>query len=236
MVSYLIDDSSKVKIVKKTPDVQLLSPENNYMFKRFVSTGIVILFITIGIMIIFGFMSVLPYGTEEGNIGKVMLNVGYLLTVIVTSFLVIYNSIGTPWLIRTLSYEITEDALIVRRGRITKVEIFVPYRTITNIGIVKGPIDRLFHIGHINIETAGTALGFSGKLGVDQYIEGLNDGDLKETYDFIYSKMKKLKDVYSTTTEEISIEKENEKEVSLVEVIQELITEIKDLKRTIQDL
>jgi membrane protein YdbS with pleckstrin-like domain len=232
VVSYLIDDSSKVKIVKKTPDVQLLSPENNYMFKRFVSTGIVILFITIGIMIIFGFMSVLPYGTEEGNIGKVMLNVGYLLTVIVTSFLVIYNSIGTPWLIRTLSYEITEDALIVRRGRITKVEIFVPYRTITNIGIVKGPIDRLFHIGHINIETAGTALGFSGKLGVDQYIEGLNDGDLKETYDFIYSKMKKLKDVYSTTTEEISIEKE----VSLVEVIQELITEIKDLKRTIEDL
>ena len=225
-----------VKIVNKTPDVQLLSPGNNYMFKRFVSTGIVILFITIGIMIIFGFMSVLPYGTEEGNIGKVMLNVGYLLTVIVTSFLVIYNSIGTPWLIRTLSYEITEDALIVRRGRITKVEIFVPYRTITNIGIVKGPIDRLFHIGHINIETAGTALGFSGKLGVDQYIEGLNDGDLKETYDFIYSKMKKLKDVYSTTTEEISIEKENEKEVSLVEVIQELITEIKDLKRTIEDL
>ncbi len=233
MVSSLNDDSSKVKSVNKTPDVQLLSPGNNYLFKRFVSTGIVILFITIGLMIIFGFMSVLPYGTEGGNIGKVILDVGYLITVIVTSFLIIYNSIGTPWLIRTLSYEITEDALIVRRGRITKVEIFVPYRTITNIGIVKGPIDRLFHIGHINIETAGTALGFSGKLGVDQYIEGLNDGDLKETYDFIYSKMKKLKDVYSTMTEEISNEKE---EVSLVEVIQELVTEIKDLKRTIEDL
>ena len=233
MVSSLIDDSSKVKIVNKTPDVQLLSPGNNYMFKRFVSIGIVIIFITIGLMIIFGFMSVLPYGTEEGNIGKVILDVGFLITVIITSFLIIYNSIGTPWLIRTLSYEITEDALIVRRGRITKVEIFVPYRTITNIGIVKGPIDRLFHIGHINIETAGTALGFSGKLGVDQYIEGLNDGDLKKTYDFIYSKMKKLKDVYSTMTEEISNEKE---EVSLVEVIQELVTEIKDLKRTIEDL
>ena len=166
-------------------------------------------------------------------LGKVILDVGFLITVIITSFLIIYNSIGTPWLIRTLSYEITEDALIVRRGRITKVEIFVPYRTITNIGIVKGPIDRLFHIGHINIETAGTALGLSGKLGVDQYIEGLKDEDLKKTYDFIYSKMKKLKDVYSTMTEEISSEKE---EVSLVEVIQELVTEIKDLKRTIEDL
>ncbi len=233
MVSSLINDSSKVKIVNKTPDVQLLSPGNNYILKRFVSIGIVILFITIGIMIIFGFMSVLPYGTEEGNIGMEILKFGYLITVIVTSFLIIYNSIGTPWLIRTLSYEITEDALIVRRGRMTKVEIFVPYRTITNIGIIKGPIDRLFHIGHINIETAGTALGFSGKLGVDQYIEGLKDVDLKKTYDFIYSKMKKLKDVYSTMTEEISSEKE---EVSLVEVIQELVTEIKDLKRTIEDL
>ena len=234
MRSSLIDDSSKVKIVNKTPDVQLLSPGNNYMFKRFVSIGIVILLIAIGIMIIFGFMSLLPYSTEEGNIGTVMLNVGYLITIIITSFLIIYNSIGTPWLIRTLSYEITEDALIVRRGRITKVEIFVPYRTITNIGIIRGPIDRLFHIGHINIETAGTAIGFSGKLGVDQYIEGLTDEHLKETYDFIYSKMKKLKSVYSTTTEEISIEKEEGD--SLVEVIQELITEIIDLKRTIEDL
>lgn len=228
------DESSKIKIVGKPP-VRLLSPGSNYLYKKFTSNGITILLIVIGIMISFWAISTVPFETEEGYIGKEILYIGCLVTAAITILLSIYYAIGIPWLIRTISYEITEEVLIVRRGRITKVEIFVPFRTITNIGIIRGPIDRLFNIGHIHIETAGTALGFSGKLGVDQYIEGLKDEDLREIYNFLYSKMRKLKGIYSTTTEEIPIDHE-ENDKSLVEVMQVLITEIRDLKRVIEKL
>lgn len=60
----------------------------------------------------------------------------------------------TPYC-RTIRYEMTDDAVIARRGLITQAEDVVPYRMITNIAIRRGPLDRLFGLGTLNVHTAG---------------------------------------------------------------------------------
>lgn len=213
---------------------RLLSPSNRYQRKRFVKVGLYALIIDLIILCTFGFMAILPF--TDPDIGSFIFWFGLITTLTITLIIALYSIIGIPWLIRTLSYEIKKDALAVKRGRLNKVEIYVPYRTITNIGITRGPFDRFFNIGHISIETAGTALAISGKFGVDQYLEGLDEEILKKTYDFIYNKIKELKGIYTTTTEEqvlVSDEfsKEND---SLPKLIKELTNEIRKFRKAVE--
>ncbi len=222
-------------------DGRLLSPGQNYLVKRIVKLIIWLILLDSFILGFFGILAILPYeevNSTNTSIGSVMFELGLICTILLTLIIGIYSAIGIPWLIKTLSYTITDEALIVRRGRLSKTKIFVPYRTITNIGITLGPFDRLFNVGHLSIETAGTALPMSGKLGVDQYIEGLDNEELKETYDFIYHKIKRLKGIYSTTAEDTSyIESiDNQKETEFSELIKELIAEIREFRKTVERL
>jgi membrane protein YdbS with pleckstrin-like domain len=56
---------------------------------------------------------------------------------------------------RSISYELTDEEIRVRKGIITKTVQTVPYRTITNIEVKRGPLDRLLGIGGIHAQTAG---------------------------------------------------------------------------------
>ncbi len=81
------------------------------------------------------------------------------------TFVVIYFLANALWVLlaflliapycRTIRYEMTDEAVIVRRGLITQSEDVVPYRMITNIAIRRGPLDRLFGLGTLNVHTAG---------------------------------------------------------------------------------
>jgi membrane protein YdbS with pleckstrin-like domain len=72
---------------------------------------------------------------------------------------------------RTLQYEIHEDEVIVRAGIITKSVKHVPFRTVTNLKVVRGPFDRIFGLGTLNIQTAG----MSGQQGAEESLIGLPD-------------------------------------------------------------
>ncbi len=62
------------------------------------------------------------------------------------------------------SYQICDDEVIVNVGIITKTVKHVPYRTVTNITINRGLLDRLiFDIGTLKIQTAG----MSGQTGAE---------------------------------------------------------------------
>jgi membrane protein YdbS with pleckstrin-like domain len=80
-------------------------------------------------------------------------------------FVLIYTLANGLWILpvaillplyyRSIEYEMGEEELVVRRGIITKSETTVPYRTVTNIDIKRGPLDRLLGIGGLHIHTAG---------------------------------------------------------------------------------
>ncbi|MHA2299210.1 MAG: PH domain-containing protein [Candidatus Hodarchaeales archaeon] len=225
------------------PNIRLIKPGNRYIVKRLVKIIFDLLVLDLIIIAFFGLMTLIPFDDPEvvepapAEI-RSMIWVLCLVSVLIISMpVLVYSAIGIPWLVKTLSYEITDEALVVRRGRLTKVEIFVPYRTMTNIGMTKGPFDRIFSIGHLSIETAGMALAISGKIGVDQYIEGLEYTVLQDVYDYIYSQMRKLKGTYSTTTEdfaEASID--DGKEGELYSLIRNLTDEIKELRKAVVKL
>ncbi len=64
-------------------------------------------------------------------------------------------AILVPLYYRSIEYEMGEEELVVRRGIITKSEANVPYRTVTNIDVKRGPLDRMLGIGGLHIHTAG---------------------------------------------------------------------------------
>ena len=57
--------------------------------------------------------------------------------------------------IKKLEYEILDTEIVIRRGVITRTKTVIPFRTITNLLIKRGPLDRLFGISTILIQTAG---------------------------------------------------------------------------------
>ncbi|NLG51998.1 MAG: PH domain-containing protein [Chloroflexi bacterium] len=56
---------------------------------------------------------------------------------------------------RSISYELGEEDIIVRKGIITKTETMVPYRMVTNVSVKRGPMDRLLGMGTLEVHTAG---------------------------------------------------------------------------------
>jgi uncharacterized membrane protein YdbT with pleckstrin-like domain len=77
-----------------------------------------------------------------------------------------------PAYFRSISYELTDKEIIVRKGIATKVVKTIPYRTITNIVEARDLIDRYWvSLGCIRVQTAG----MSGTTGYEASLDGLED-------------------------------------------------------------
>lgn len=79
----------------------------------------------------------------------------------------------------SLRYEIHEDEVIVRAGVITRSVKHVPYRTVTNLEVLRGPFDRVFGLGTLKVQTAG----MSGQQGAEETLIGLPN--VQEVYDLV---------------------------------------------------
>ena len=108
-----------------------------------------------------------------------------------------------PIYINSFEYSVRAESgeasaeVYVKKGIITKTEKHVPFRTITNITSKTGPLDRLFGIGNVEIETAG----FSGiaQEGPEEKIQGITF--FEELRDFILLELRKFREPYVTGTE-----------------------------------
>ena len=89
--------------------------------------------------------------------------------------------------------------IFVQKGLLNITKKHVPFRTITNISSRAGPIDRLFGIGTVEIQTAGFSGGPSGQGGPEEKIEGVVF--YEEVRDYILQELRKFRDPYVTTTE-----------------------------------
>jgi putative membrane protein len=89
--------------------------------------------------------------------------------------------IGAPiaWLwIRNLSYQVTNDEVIIHKGILTKVDQNIPFRMITDFRLHRSLYDRWLHIGSIDVQTAGqtqTATGYEGRIAGQAHPEALHE-------------------------------------------------------------
>ena len=61
-----------------------------------------------------------------------------------------------PAWVANVRYEMTDEEVVVHKGVFGKIHKIVPYRTVTNVSITRGWLDRIWlGIGSVNIQTAG---------------------------------------------------------------------------------
>ncbi len=99
---------------------------------------------------------------------------------------------------RSISYEIQDDEVVVRAGIITQSVKHVPYRTVTNLQVNRGLLDRwLFGLGTLNIQTAG----MSGTAGAEESLAGLPNYD--EVYEMVAAELRKFRGGMAPTAAEV---------------------------------
>ena len=122
--------------------------------------------------------------------------------------------------IKNLTYIVRNDRVTILSGILTKKEQNIPYRSITDFVLKRGPFDRYLKIGTIQVQTAGqsqTASGYEGCLsGILDY--NSVHGDLRD-------KLKSLHPVSesTTTSEPINLSNEN--------VLTQILEELKKIRK-----
>ena len=130
--------------------------------------------------------------------------------------------IWMPAFYKSLGYAIESDCVRMEKGVFWKKNVTVPFTKITNVDVTQGPLQRVFNIGTIKVQTAGAggAQGARAELvliGVRQ-LEGL-----KETI------MERVRGYKPSKTDEVQerVSKENVSEI-LERILREL-TAIREL-------
>jgi membrane protein YdbS with pleckstrin-like domain len=114
---------------------------------------------------------------------------------VVTVFAVLLVLMPAPFLslyYKSIRYEIHTDEIIVSMGIITKTVKHVPFRTVTNLTVTRGPIDRLFGIGSLSIQTAG-----SGSVIPEEKLVGLSD--TQEVYEYVANELRHFRNAIPPT-------------------------------------
>lgn len=91
--------------------------------------------------------------------------IGLFATCIFSPLAILWYILGRPLVQRYLdrmSCILTDKTLKVQKGIFTRVEKSVPLDKITDLGMVQGPIMRLFGVEALSIETAGGGTGPGG--------------------------------------------------------------------------
>lgn len=164
-------------------------PDPRYLYKsRVIVTLIALMIAASGIFM--GFLIGLDEGPRVGSIvTQVMLGSDLLFWLVAM--------VLTGFYYRSLRYEIQDDEVIVHVGIVTKSVKHVPFRTVTNIKIKRGILDRfVFNIGTLNIQTAG----MSGSTGAEESLVGLEN--VQELYDIVAKRLRLFRGGMSPTAAE----------------------------------
>jgi hypothetical protein len=87
---------------------------------------------------------------------------------------------------KSLEYVIDSDSIKMRKGVFWRKSVTVPYTKITNIDVTQGPLQRVFNIGTIHIQTAGA----SGPRGAEAELKLLGVRDLEGLKDTIMARIR----------------------------------------------
>lgn len=60
-----------------------------------------------------------------------------------------------PAFYRSLEYSIADDAIRCNSGVFWKRRVTVPYSKVTNVDVTQGPVQRLYGVGSVHVQTAG---------------------------------------------------------------------------------
>jgi membrane protein YdbS with pleckstrin-like domain len=100
--------------------------------------------------------------------------------------IMILVAIWIPAAFKALEYTIDDDGVKMKGGVVWKKYVTVPYSKITNVDITRGPLQRLFNIGTVHVQTAGAA----GKQGEKAELKLAGIRDLEKVREVIIQNIK----------------------------------------------
>jgi membrane protein YdbS with pleckstrin-like domain len=146
------------------------TPDRNYLYKKFVQL-LMISSIVMSVATLVGRQIGYWYNPTSGGIWGVIISLSINLASLGIIIYFLYQHY------HSLFYEIHEDMVIMHAGVITRSMTHIPFQMITNLKLRRSPLDRLFKLGTIDIQTAGQA----EHHGATESLIGLRN--YKEIYD-----------------------------------------------------
>lgn len=197
---------------------QILQPNPRYLGKMFlIITLIAALVVIAGVL--FGWLISDEHGARAGRTTTLVI---FLVS---AAFWLVAAILAGPYY-RSLKYEVQDDEVIVRVGIWTKSVKHVPYRTVTNIKIQRGILDRfVFNIGTLNIQTAG----MSGSTGAEESLVGL--ANVQEVYEVIAAKLRKFRGSMSPTAADV----EGGLPSTSDETLEKILVEVKTIRKSMEE-
>jgi uncharacterized protein len=167
--------------------MQAIEPSRKYLTKSYVTIAIIALGILLGALLMGGLISL------DRSVGApaiwwwlgVALGLDLLWGVPAVLLMGPY--------FRSLRYEIHDEQVIMHVGVITRSVKYVPFRTVTNMTVKRGPLDRLFGLGSVEIQTAG----ISGTNQAEQCLVGFEDP--QSVYDLAHRALQRYRGAMAPT-------------------------------------
>ena len=192
----------------------MIKPDKKYYTAQLLILSILSSLIIIGAVVL-NIIIYLEAGSDSDGIMVIwLLCLGLISIMWIVSFPLIYL-----W-IKNLSYFIHDDRITIQSGIITKKEQNIPYRSITDFVLARGPFDRILGIGTIKIQTAGqstSATGYEGSL------SGLLDYEPIHTN--LREKLKSLHPISESITTSESVKQSDDS------VLVQILEELKEIRR-----
>jgi membrane protein YdbS with pleckstrin-like domain len=196
---------------------QYITPNSRYLGKLF----LIVTLIAIGVLIAGALLGWLISLDEGEHVGR---TVSFVIFLVDAAFWLTAIILIGPFY-RSLKYEIQDDEVIVRVGIWTKSVKHVPYRTVTNIKINRGILDRfVFNIGTLNIQTAG----MSGNTGAEESLVGM--ANVQEIYEAVAAKLRKFRGGMTPTGAGVDFDTS----YASGETLGQLLEEVKSIRKSLE--
>ncbi|MFW9905459.1 MAG: PH domain-containing protein [Candidatus Thorarchaeota archaeon] len=215
---------AKVTIIKPeegegtypTPETRRIYPIRALLWKYYLTVLFIWIIVTAAIAFLWWFILLV----KDEPIPQNFQNTFTLFYWIISIIIIIPSLILLPLYVNGMEFVVHGNEVIVKKGLLNKTVKYCPYRTVTNISTTAGPLDRLFGIGCVNIQTAGKGAA----AGPEEKLEGLLL--YHEIRDYILRQLR----IYYTT---VSGRKDSEPD--LVNIQRETITELREIKQLLRN-
>ena len=191
-----------------------IKPDKKYQTAQLLILSVLSSLIIIGAVVL-NIIIYLEEGSDSDGIMVIwLLGLGLISIMWIVSFPLIHL-----W-IKSLSYFIHDDRITIQSGIITKKEQNIPYRSITDFVLARGPFDRILGIGTIKIQTAGQS---TSATGYEDSLSGLLDYEPIHTN--LREKLKSLHPISGSITTSESVKQSDDS------VLVQILEELKEIRR-----